>query len=63
MGDFLEAIVLMLPPDAGGRIEPIALIRHPDREAVGSAAHFQVNLLARIVAVAVHHRIHHALPN
>jgi len=24
MGDFLEAIVLMLPPDAGGRIEPIA---------------------------------------
>lgn len=24
MGDFLEAVVLLLPPDAGGRIEPIA---------------------------------------
>ena len=24
MGDFLEAVVLLLPPDAGGRIEPVA---------------------------------------
>jgi hypothetical protein len=37
MGDFLEAVVLLLPPDAGGRHEPIAPREGTFRPLVGSA--------------------------
>ena len=37
MGDFLEAVVLLLPPDAGGRIEPIAPREGTFRPLIGSA--------------------------
>ncbi len=36
MGDFLEAIVLLLPPDAGGRLLPIAPREGSYRPRVGS---------------------------
>jgi len=36
MGDFLEAVVLLLPPDAGGRIEPIAPREGSFRPLIGS---------------------------
>ena len=36
MGDFLEANVLLLPPDAGGRLEPIAPRDGSYRPHVGS---------------------------
>ena len=37
MGDFLEAVVLLLPPDAGGRFEPIAPRQGTFRPRIGSA--------------------------
>jgi hypothetical protein len=36
MGDFLEAIVLLLPPDAGGRLQPIAPREGSYRPHLGS---------------------------
>ena len=37
MGDFLEGVVLLLPPEAGGRIEPIAPRAGTFRPLIGSA--------------------------
>jgi hypothetical protein len=36
MGDFLEAVVLLLPADAGGRLEPISPREGTYRPLVGS---------------------------
>ncbi len=36
MGDFLEGIVLLLPPEAGGRLQPIAPREGAYRPLVGS---------------------------